>query len=225
MPGEEVWWYHNKQTNDIYFNDSLNEPSHRSEEPHLIEFDDHNISMVVTSQSENWKQCIDLKIQLPIPTINLYNDNGDFVAKNKCLNIICEEEECEEDIVTHLILEPNNVFNDAMVQAEQKEQAPDVVNDVTVQHKENLKEKERTAIQELTRPKLASAIASQIFRVIGSSLMLTEFDNHHLNFKKILQNCCNMDKRMFGPKFSLSFLTSWPNSRGGEKGCTLKCRS
>lgn len=85
--GEEIWWYHNKRTNDIVFRDGEEEPAYHTEGPTMMNFKKESVASVITFVKSCWDECIKSNIQLPIERVHLYNECGDFISKKSYLNL------------------------------------------------------------------------------------------------------------------------------------------
>ena len=78
LVSKNVWW---KATSEGYeFNDGDDDPEFRIEGPTLLHFRSSSIENVEIRSTESWKHILLDKIDLPIPFVRLYDENGDFVS-------------------------------------------------------------------------------------------------------------------------------------------------
>ncbi len=79
--GKGIWW---EETQDSYiFYDSDSNANCHPEGPTLMHFRDSNLSEVETLANDTWKDIVQKKTPLPIPSIKLYDDQGNYKGTRK----------------------------------------------------------------------------------------------------------------------------------------------
>ena len=79
LPGQGVWWK-GKPDGGIEFLDSSLEASSHLDEPQLHHFRCSNMSDELKYLTKCWKKCIEREIDLPLPTIRRYSDEGELLS-------------------------------------------------------------------------------------------------------------------------------------------------
>ena len=81
--GEGIWWHHRVSTNEIEFHDGDNEPDYLEQGPPLLSFTDTSMVDAVEMCAQCWNDCVEKQVKLPIPEINVYDQEGEFRHKRK----------------------------------------------------------------------------------------------------------------------------------------------
>ena len=75
LPGQGVWWSHSAD-GSVRFHDSIGNPETRPEGPKVAHFRNSSVAEEVKKAQTCWKECLELKVELPIKNVRLEDSNG-----------------------------------------------------------------------------------------------------------------------------------------------------
>ena len=136
--------------------------------------------LIFAQVSKEWSKCVNEKIKLPIPNINIFEENGNFKEKmvfEWTEPTIIEEE--SEEMVEILQKEKDE---DDQIQTIEEEESEEIVKMV---HKEKDKDnqKQKKIVPTPGEYSFTSSTTKMIFNVIGLTNDLKAYDKHHTIFK------------------------------------------
>ena len=79
LPGQGVWWK-KIPSGGIEFLDSSLEATSHPDGPQLHHFRSSNMTEEIEYLKNCWKSCIDREIELPLPTVRRYSDEGELLS-------------------------------------------------------------------------------------------------------------------------------------------------
>ena len=75
LPGPGVWWSHSAD-GSVCFQDSIGNPETRPDGPKVAHFRSSSVAEEVKKVQTAWKECLELKVELPIKRVRFEDSNG-----------------------------------------------------------------------------------------------------------------------------------------------------
>ena len=208
--GENVWW-HVENERELVFHDGDDQPGSNTKGPVLKDFSSDTLASITKYLKESWEHCLsDDTIKLPLNTVTIFNEDGDFVHRRKISkddNTPNVTENTKQDEEQHevFIIEQTSSFNTSDENEEDIQSTPQnspVSNEnikiLTPSSKSivqfntpNTSCNDDTMIHETpltsraNNNQLKSSTAQLISKVICIHADLIKFDHHHIKFKSL----------------------------------------
>ena len=79
LPGEGIWWHYDEDIRSVIFHDGHLEPKEKVEGPLLNHFRSSIIKSERIFLREQWENCLETEVLLPISKVKIYDEKGDLV--------------------------------------------------------------------------------------------------------------------------------------------------
>ena len=111
----KVWW--NTTPDGFLFNDGDSDPEYRAEGPDLCHFRSSSIQGIEKRSEETWNRILQLKIEIPIIVLRLFDENGDLTSYHTDENLYANHIQSKTNLSdcassTHLDVSVRDVSNE-----------------------------------------------------------------------------------------------------------------